>query len=166
MKALIKITSFIICILLLTTCKKYPEGGFIRQTCKNLFGANKVGSKKSWKLKKYEVNGIDSTTLINGINQVKEVTFEMKSLEVSPQAKIIFGFYEYGGGISKSDQQIGTGRIWTLKDTLQCENGFCLRNIFFPEIQNNKWWTINKLTKSELILTKQLNNSYRIILTQ
>ncbi len=50
-----------LCLLLLlgvlvTSCKKYPEGGFTKRGPKNIIG--------TWKLTLYAVNGIDSTELI------------------------------------------------------------------------------------------------------
>lgn len=50
--------------LILTTCKKYPEGGWSNMAKRHLFGGTKAGSSKTWHLSKYEVNGIDSTMYI------------------------------------------------------------------------------------------------------
>ena len=43
-------------VLLMTSCKKYDEGGFVRKTEKNLV--------KSWKLEKYLRNSADETSLL------------------------------------------------------------------------------------------------------
>ena len=55
-KYLLAIISLFV-ITCFTTCKKYPEGGYTKQGPKRILG--------NWKLSLYEVNGIDSTDLIN-----------------------------------------------------------------------------------------------------
>lgn len=165
---LIKIAVLVICILLLPTCKKYDEGGFKRQTCKNLFGANKVGSKKTWKLKKYEVNGIDSTNFIQGSIFFQTITFEFFTKEGTPQHKTQSGNYNYSGYVSSNTNTILFAFDFKNKnDSIQCPNNNCQRNIFFPEFfQRNPQWLILKLTKKEFIITTSAINSYRIILTE
>ncbi len=58
MKKLLSILLF--SMLLFTTCKKYPEGGLLRQGPK-VFTTIK---NEMWKLTLYEVNCIDGTFLI------------------------------------------------------------------------------------------------------
>jgi len=165
-------------ILLFTTCKKYPEGGFVNQTRKHLFGGNDVGDSKTWKLKLYEVNGIDSTYLIQGANNIpdfygKFVTFIYEGKDPSPVFSAKTFAYEYGGVFDKLEKEITLGYDPNPKDSTQCKNiqnsTYCVRNLLFPEYnQYGKKWSIKKLTKKECILESnfKLKNSYKIILTQ
>ena len=75
-----------ILLLSLSTCKKYNEGGFVGLSRKHLFGEKKDGASKTWKLKLYEVNGIDSTHLIPGTANIpdffeKFITFRLDNKE-------------------------------------------------------------------------------------
>lgn len=57
MKNVFKAVGFVVMtVLLMTSCKKYDEGGFVRKTDKNLV--------KSWKLEKYLRNSTDETSLL------------------------------------------------------------------------------------------------------
>ena len=182
------ITSFtIVCasILLFTTCKKYPEGGLLYQSYKHLFGGNKAGSSKTWKLKLYEVNEIDSTYLIEGANTIpdfynKFITFNLdeKHRSSQPFTANTFLFNYQGLMISSNDHTIfyiGYKTYNNREDSVQCKtkdmNTYCSRNIFYPE-GYFKWnWTIKKLTRKEAVFTSAPStpyqkNSYKIILTQ
>lgn len=64
MNPLVRYTGYILILIILSTCKKYEDGGIIRLNRKHLFGERKNNASKTWKLKLYEVNGIDSTQLI------------------------------------------------------------------------------------------------------
>ena len=159
----------------LTTCKKYPDGGFVNQTRKHLFGGNDVGDNKTWKLKLYEVNGIDSTYLIQGAASIpdfyeKFVTFELTERK-SISCKVNTFLYTYNTEVDNVYKKIGFGMKFSKEDTTQCKlkdnKLYCHRNIFFPEFQNKAPnWSIVKLKKDELILALEFNNSYKIILTQ
>ncbi len=86
MNILIKIISLLMLLTFLTTCKKYDEGGLLRLNRKHLFGERKDGASKTWKLEKYEVNGIDSTYLIPGANIIPNfyenfITFTLDNKE-------------------------------------------------------------------------------------
>lgn len=165
-------------ILFFSTCKKYPEGGFVNQTRKHLFGGNHVGDSKTWKLKLYEVNGIDSTYLIQGANSIpdfyeKFVTFTYNGKDPSPTYSANTFTYEYGGVFDKLEKEITLGYDPNPKDSTQCKiidnNTYCVRNLLFPEYnQYGKKWVIKKLTKKECVLesTLKLQNIYKIILTQ
>jgi len=180
MKRIFKYSFFALIFFAFITCKKYDEGGFIKQTNKHLFGHNKVGSSKTWKLKLYEVNGIDSTYLIQGANTIpdfyeKFVTFKYEAKEVSVQIIATTFSKIYGGSIDKTDKimLIGMNAPISKNDSMQCNTInnqlYCVRNILFPEYNNYaKQWNIKKLTKNELILETnwKLKNSYKIILTQ
>jgi hypothetical protein len=57
MKNVFKATGLVaLSILLMTSCKKYDEGGSVNRTEKNLV--------KSWKLEKYLRNSVDETSLL------------------------------------------------------------------------------------------------------
>ena len=163
-------------LLCSTACKKYPEGGFVNQTRKHLFGGNKVGDHKTWKLKRYEVNGIDSTYLIQGANSIPNfydqfVTFTYKGREVSDKYDASTYIQNYSGTMIKKGTDLLIAYNWINKeDSMQCKiinnQRFCQRNIFFPEfLKRNPAWQIKKLTREELILSIQLTNSYKIILS-
>jgi hypothetical protein len=169
-------------MLLFTSCKKYPEGGFVNQTRKHLFGGNHVGDSKTWKLKLYEVNGIDSTYLIQGASSIpdfyeKFVTFTYSQKgDPSLQYQANTYLYDYQGRFGKTYKQLSLAikhEPLTKEDSLQCATVFgiryCSRNLFYPEFNNYaKLWDIKKLTKKECILesTFKLKNSYRIILSE
>lgn len=177
MKKALKCILLVVTCCTLLTCKKYDEGGWIRRTCKNLFGGNKVGDSKTWKLKKYEVNGIDSTYLINtgGIPDFYEKFIEFTYAEkgdpsISYNASTFLD--NYYGKLSVNGKQLtlaNKNNPLTKNDSLQCNsisgNTYCSRSLMYPEINDwNKIWEIKKLTKSELILSAsyQLKNNYRI----
>ena len=169
-------------ILALNSCKKYPDGGFVNQTRKHLFGGNKVGDHKTWKLKRYEVNGIDSTYLIQGANSIPDFydqfitfTYSQKG-DPSLQYQANTFLYDYQGRLDDVYKQLTLAvlhRPLTKDDSAQCKiisgTYYCSRNLFYPEFNNsNKIWDIKKLTKKECVLetTFKLKNSYKIILIQ
>ncbi|MES2132615.1 MAG: hypothetical protein V4506_09700 [Bacteroidota bacterium] len=168
---------FGILLLTLSTCKKYPDGGFVNQTRMHLFGGHKVGDSKTWKLKLYEVNGIDSTYLIQGAGSIpdfyeKFVTFKLTdSKYICSEAQTYVN--TYSSCIDKSNKQITFGEAYDLSnyDSTQCKiiNNvrYCGRNIFRPEIKiRSILWNIEKLTKKELIISIKITQSYKIILSQ
>lgn len=182
MKKLLSIILLVCIASVLLTCKKYDEGGWIRRTCKNLFGGNKVGDSKTWKLKKYEVNGIDSTYLINtgGIPDFYEKTIKfIYSSKGDPSIGYLANtfLYEYSGKIVPTSKYFTLGMShWPInkEDSVQCKSinniNYCSRNLLFPELKDisSKKWTINKLTGNELILVSdyRFENSYKLIFTQ
>lgn len=169
-------------IVMLSNCKKYPEGGFVNQTRKHLFGGNDVGDSKTWKLKLYEVNGIDSTYLIQGANSIPDFYEKFVTFTYSEKGDPSVGYQantyicDYQGKFDDVYKQLTLAilhRPINKEDSLQCKtmNGvqYCGRNLFYPEFNNsNKLWDIKKLTKKECILesTFKLKHSYKIILSQ
>ncbi|MGZ3900331.1 MAG: hypothetical protein ACXVNO_10730 [Bacteroidia bacterium] len=164
-----KILKYIIIFILLvtlSTCKKYPEGGWTNVAIKHLFGGKESQSSKTWKLKLYEVNGIDSTAYItagNGVTnfQNDEVIFKITTARYKDYfiKSVVF---EQGIALSKDKRY-----ITTLNPNInQClTSTFCERNIFSPEAETNLYkWKIIKLINSELIITGNFKNSYKIIL--
>jgi hypothetical protein len=181
MKALhfLKLMGLCLALLSLSTCKKYPEGGFVKQTCKHLFGSNKIGSNKTWKLKKYEVNGIDSTYLIQGANSIpdfyeKFVTFKYSIFEVSPKFEATTFLWKFKGTVDDLEKKLNIGLFQnpTKEDSIQCKIidniNYCNRNILAPELNSvGKKWYIKKLTRTELVIETNWNlkNNYKITLT-
>lgn len=164
--------------LIFNCCKKYDDGGFVRQTRKHLFGGHKEGSSKTWKLKLYEVNGIDSTILIPEANNIPDfyskcITFTLTDKKFIDYNAVTF-LHNLSGEIDDAYKNMSMGPLtsnWTKEDSTQCflknNKTYCSRNIFLPEIQNRALlWNIIKLTKKEFIITIQLKNFYKIILTQ
>ncbi|MBL7911883.1 MAG: hypothetical protein JNJ41_12570 [Bacteroidia bacterium] len=162
--------------LIFNTCKKYPEGGFVYNRIKHLFGKNKDHSEKLWKLKLYEVNGIDSTTLFQGADKYLNsshdfVRFHISEAHARNYSTQIF-LYNYSVDIDKDAKlmSMGTDLGYYNNDSSQCflkgNITVCQRNIFNPEKNKFCEWDIRKITKDEVIITKQLTNNYKIILRQ
>lgn len=167
------ITLGLLFAMLFNTCKKYPEGGLVYSRIKNLFGKSKGLSKKSWKLNLYEVNNIDSTNLIQGsvLSPSSNGDFIIFENDKDNSQYSWTAVYFYSTGVDKEAKLLSFGSLLSANnnDTSQCflknNVSVCQRNIFNPE--RNKWleWDIRKLTETELIITKQLINNYKIILT-
>lgn len=172
--AKLNITYILLFALLFNTCKKYDEDGFTKLSNKHLFGGNKTGSSKKWKLKKYEVNGIDSTSIIPGSGSVtdyygKFITFRILSDENNSYSADN-SFYNYIVNIDRAYKQLLIGPIRKIdhQDSTQCYNNntICVRNIFFPEVDSKNFsWNIIKLKKHEMIVEIQLKNKYKIVLS-
>jgi hypothetical protein len=165
--------------ILLSTCKKYDDGGLLRLTRKHLFGGNDAGDNKTWKLDKYEVNGIDSTNLINtgGLPDFYEnfVTFTLSDKREYAY-EVNNHIYRYYGQIDLSYKQLLMALnkgLYSNTDSTQCSGPIgsqtCVRSTLNPEVNINptKVWTIKKLTKKHLVLETdyRLQNSYRIELS-
>jgi hypothetical protein len=150
--------------LLLFNCKKYPEGGYHFNAIKHLKG--------EWKLKLYEVNGLDSTEIINynGNDNYKKISFNTrqgtysKDLDCRINGKNAMNihidskreFISFDGGGANS--------------AIACDpiiNNNCYKLIFLPEAEQCRMdWKILKLTKNEVIITSTQKNSYRIKLSK
>ena len=62
----------LICGLLVVACKKYPEGGYIYKRDTDI--------QRQWYLTLYEVDGIDSTDLINYNKSETEIIEQIQTL--------------------------------------------------------------------------------------
>jgi hypothetical protein len=168
---------FTLCFVM-STCKKYDDGGFVKQTRLHLFGGHRSGDHKTWKLKKYEVNGIDSTDLIKGPDNIPDFYsnfFVITYTKSDPSPEFIAStfLFNYTGTIDLVYKKININMDHyplNKTDSSQCSqlNGinYCLRNIFVPEIKNKiNSWDIKKLTKHEFIIEASFTNKYKIILT-
>jgi hypothetical protein len=164
---LLRILSLLLFAACFNDCKKYEEGGWTRLTRKHLFGGNNIGDNKTWKLKLFEVNGVDSTEIIkqNLPDNFFEVTFTLtdpKYINLSANT----GIFKHGGSVGDKTLLLG------YEDTTGCKNiggtYFCSRDFLSPEY--NKWskiWDIRRLTSKEIVIETnwKLRNSYRVILT-
>lgn len=158
MKQVVLYLFLFISTTLLFSCKKYPEGGCERRGPKNIIG--------SWKLSLYEVNGIDSTDLINYNNrdEYKKITFlkNVSTFSIRSSGFAYSGRFENKNAnikIYNSGQSVECVYSSTLHDTL------CYRNIFSPE-KMDCIWQIVKLTQKELVIKTEQQNSYVIKLTK
>ncbi len=168
-------------LTLLTTCKKYDEGGLLRLNRKHLFGERKDGASKTWKLEKYEVNGVDSTYLIPGSNIIPNfyenfITFTLDNKE-GYSFKASSYIFDYKGQLGFSPSHdltiVSSKKPTNASDSAQCgyfgSSFFCLRNIFIPDFKGpngSQAWTITKLKKNELIIANnKLSKNYKIILS-
>ena len=167
--------------LLFTTCKRYPEGGWTNVAKKHLFGGHQKGSSKTWHLKKYEVNGIDSTIYITPGNGYTSFENDEYVFRIDDYSKndfygnskiygygIVFGEKKNMFEIPKKEIGVAVGNIIPFGSReLQCKSGICERNIFNPNFKNlHLIWKIIKLKSNTLSISAEDNgNFYKIILT-
>ena len=173
MKALQLLILFSIIVLSFTTCKKHPEGGWSNVAIKHLFGKNSSYAHKTWRLKKYEVNNIDSTIYITPGNGYTSFENDMYTFQMSGKTGLK-SFYAnttlYTMGISfinkRRSLSIGVGKNPGVLLNTQCNISTCERNIFDPFDERKEIiWKIIKLETDELIITTtQNNNNYKISL--
>ncbi len=144
--------------LLLFNCKKYPEGGCERRGPKNIIG--------NWKLTMYEVNGIDSTELINynGNDNYKKNSFVKHSN--GDKEIIVDSKGSIAEKINFKDKNEKIEFYTNDQSSLKCISGYCYRNYFLPEGTNYNEWKIIKLTKTEIVLTSSQKNIYKIKLSK
>ncbi len=178
---MLKCKSFrVICIclliLFLSGCKKFDEGGTVFRSKYRLFGSNKDGARKSWRLIKFEVNGIDSTYLLPGTSiwpdYYKEFAIFYRSSNDNLWFRTSSYLYEYHtrfDSIKKKKILIFNSGTYYTSYYSQCapigNDTLCARNLFFPEYKYGRWeisWEVKKLTQSSLILETTLANRYRI----
>jgi len=147
--------------LLFETCKKYPEGGYENRGPKTILG--------SWYLDLYQVNGIDSTNLIDFNNDSEDKYKKVYFLAGS----------KYSGNITSQTYPITSITIKFRDDNKRLEFHItsdsvligstcyskyytgCYRLFFTPECSSTKW-EIRKLTKKECFLECTLVNHYYI----
>ena len=152
---------FLVSTTLLFSCKKYPEGGCERRSHKNIIG--------KWKLILYEVNGIDSTNLINynGEETYKIISFYKDGSTIEFQNSNRGGAetvrFENGDkNLFFENMSITSG----IKCTLFNGVNYCYRSYLIPEPSSGTTsasWTILKLKSNELVITLSKKNKYKII---
>lgn len=145
-------------IILLTSCKKYPGGGFTKRGPKNITGI--------WKLSLYEVNGVDSTDLINynGDDRYKTIKIYEENTKYNPHLYITpFGGSESVLKFKNNNTKLNIYINGPYSGGKGCGGNpvTCFREIFCPEKDDNEWEII-KLNKKEIILISSQINSYRI----
>ncbi len=135
----------------------------------HLFGAKK-NSAKTWKLKLYEVNGIDSTGYItpnNGINyfQNNELSFRNASSGYKNDKLYIYSnLYTYSFSFIDKKKLFFYSFIINGPYDAQCKASICERNILTPEINTKIFeWKIIELKKHEFVITASLTNNYKLI---
>ncbi len=159
-------SSLVLMLIIFSTCKKYPEGGFEKRGPVVLLKHN-----GAWTLTLYEVNGIDSTNLINynGNEKYKEVSFYKEDTPYHPHLYgknfdsfiYIVNFLDDNTKLSFAD---GVGSYDNITKYCWVNNSYasgCYRLFFNPE-GHSSVWGINKLTKKELILECRQNHSYKL----
>jgi hypothetical protein len=142
----------IICGLLVVACKKYPEGGYIYKRDAYIKGI--------WELTLYEVNGIDSTELINYNNDdvYKKVLF-VKPHSNDKDISVTIGGIGYLAYFVNSNKDLN---FYSQEGTaVVCQTGYCYKMYFVPE-GNSVAWHIDKLTNTDMALTSSLTNSYKL----
>ena len=151
----------------LSTCKKYPDGGFTRQGPKT-FITDKAGV---WQLALYEVNGIDSTFLLPEGTEVDQYysTFMTCSKYSKYEKK---GYYYCTASMFIYDlsfQNKNRLMAFTPKNNKYCIpfktfTNFCFRELLCPESFSTTIWEIEKLRDKECVIRTNLKNTYKIIL--
>lgn len=149
----------IIVSVCLFNCKKYPEGGCERRGPKNIVG--------DWKLALYEVNGVDSTNLINynGNDGYKTIRIykNVGVFQIDQKSSIgnSASFTNNNTKIRINGGLVNNGQ----KCILDAGINYCYRLFFTPESSTIEW-EIQKLTKNELIITTNIKNTYKIRLNK
>lgn len=150
--------------MLFTTCKKYPEGGFTKRGPKNMLG--------EWTLNLYEVDGIDSTDLINynGDQGYKTIIFKSDApRDNNPKYMTVDRTNQRTITIRNSNKELEI-RNDNSSSGKECVTYYftsykCYRIIFCPEGIDSRW-QIQKLNKQELILTLQQSKTYQVKLSK
>ena len=163
--------TMLLSLALFTTCRKYPEGGWTNVAIKHLFGKNASYSHKTWHLKKYVVNDIDSTVYItpdNGFSSFANNVIDFRISGKSSAKDYYASSKIYDTSISfinkKRVLSVWVNRQGNLSSNSQCNSSICERNIFNPfNIKNTIDWKINKLTPNEFIITTSQNDNTYII---
>jgi hypothetical protein len=146
--------------LALFNCKKYPEGGYQKRGPKLILG--------NWKLSLYEVDGIDSTELINynGTEDYKLVKIykSVSVFEIEQKGSI-----EYSAGFTDNNKSItlnGKNDSVGSECTLYAGINYCFRRFFRPEGLGATEWRIIKLTKTEFVIEHSGAKNYKIKLSR
>lgn len=167
MKQFTIIVASIVLSLIFTTCKKYPDGGNDFRAYKKILGY--------YTLALYEVNGIDSTNLINYNNNENYKEIRIRKPDVNQKNTVEIGSAYSGLAfgctaiLEDGDKKILTrANFKNYSNSCSAYQSFypkCCRLIFYPEGQDT-YWVIEKLNRNELVLSCQLTNAYKIKLTK
>lgn len=153
----ILLSATLLALIIFSTCKKYPEGGFLKR-------GPKIFIKNSWTLTLYEVNGIDSTNLINYNGDENYKGF----IPMRDGSNIIGTLYPtFYHSIQFSDNNRNIRFNTELYDSTKVcilnssHYSGCYRMIFNPEGRPTNWEVL-KLNNKEMILTCTLNKRYTL----
>ncbi len=152
MKTIKYLAFVLVCTAIFTTCKKYPEGGYINK------GDNYI--EGTWTLTLFEVNNVDSTALINynGSEDYKKCKFfkynsKYKDIRIEMEGKALSCYFTEDSKFLKVYTEIEYSFI-------NCLMTACFKNYFVPEHVTYMNWEIIKLTKTKMILKSDLGKSY------
>ncbi len=160
MRTFITYLVIFVSVMCLFNCKKYPEGGCERRGPKNIIG--------DWKLSLYEVNGIDSTNLINynsdEIYKTIKIYKNVSVFQIDQMESITSS-----ANFSNKNKTITINRQNEVNGS-KCVTGgtisYCYRLFFTPENSHSMDWQILKMTKEEIILSSSTNKVYKIKLVR
>ncbi len=155
MRIVFKILSvFLFLGLLFTRCKKYPDGGLHACAIRNLL----TDDNDPWKLKLYEVNGIDSTNLINtgGDSYFYENTLAIFREKKSEKLQIQCRNYLYNAILANNKAELSLSFLTKGIGSTQ-------REILNPENLTGVTWKIERLKKKQLILLGSSTYYYRLV---
>ncbi len=143
----------LICGLLVVACKKYPEGGYIYKRDTDI--------QRQWYLTLYEVDGIDSTDLINYNNDVsyKNIRFLKRNSNDPDISVFTSGSYYSPSRFTNSNKNLNFYK--SNPSSVICNSGFCFKAYCAPEGLSVQWEII-QLTSTDMILTCRLNHSYKL----
>lgn len=155
------------CLVLLTTCKKYHDGGYHFNAFKHLEG--------QWKLKLYEVDGIDSTMLTQGATTIPDyqeefARFPMLHTGKRREIKLENHYRDYEVTMGNKKRSIisvtnSNNSNFDPSGCLLYNSQKCQRDVFNPTNDSYFNWKIDKLTKNELVLVS-LSYNYKLILVK
>lgn len=163
-KTIIYFTLFFFTTILFN-CKKYPQGGCEKRGPKNIID--------EWHLSLYEVDGIDSTNLINynGNEDYKRVLFLKENTHYNPHTYCrINDKFEMIVFFRNDNEEIEFESNGSPEIGKMCYMGLyninkCYKMIFNPEHDKTRW-KIQKLTRKQMVLTTNSTHSYLIKLNQ
>lgn len=176
-KQLVLLAIIVLTSSMMVYCKKYPKGGFLNRSHKNLRNNFNKLYFKAWKVSSYKVNGIDSTSSFKkegnaGFNSGNFNNYDIEIHgELGNKEKFNLKTEHYSFNVEMmNDKKNITFEPVNPKDTAKviCSGNTaikeCETNIFFPESYNKEKliWKIMKLTKDEFILTSRGYFSYEI----
>jgi hypothetical protein len=141
------------------------KGGIFRNIDEKLANNN-----SHWRLVKYQVNGVDSTDLINFGNypNFKEKFFlAMKYSKYSGMPNCTNRFFVLAANFTDNDEYFTVSSVTPVKmnnnygldSCVSINKQECQRNVFFPEGIKTKW-KIKRFSSRKLILTCTQTNEY------
>lgn len=142
----------LICTILFVSCKKYPEGGYVYKRDTDIL--------RQWHLTLYEVDGIDSTELINYNNDVsyKDIRFSKRNSN-DPDISVFTAGSNASSRFTNSNKSLNFYK--NNSASIICSIGYCFKTYYAPESTSSQWEII-QLTSTDMVLTCSLNHSYKL----